>query len=79
MADYDWFPERHEERRQRVHEDRLNRANGFHPVYVRRGDTFSEDLAYYQCRRGCGTLVWDIETHIKNVCPKFEPVVGSDA
>lgn len=30
----------------------------------------------YKCRRGCGTLVWDVEAHIKNVCPTFEPVVG---
>ena len=30
----------------------------------------------YKCRRGCGTVVWDVDTHIKNVCPSFNPVVG---
>lgn len=30
----------------------------------------------FQCRRGCGTLVWDVEAHIKNVCTTWEPVAG---
>ena len=72
MADYDWFPERHEAERQRVRTDNENKARGLFPVYNR--DVTA--IQYYRCLRGCGTLVWDIETHIKNVCPTFEPVVG---
>ena len=34
------------------------------------------DSATWICRRGCGTVVWDIEAHIKNVCKEFNPVVG---
>lgn len=30
----------------------------------------------YACRRGCGTVVWSPEDHMKNVCPEFNPVVG---
>lgn len=76
MADYDWFPERREaERKQRI-EDGKKRAMGFHPVYMREGSALHEKLVHYQCRRGCGTLVWDINDHMKNVCREFNPVVG---
>ena len=76
MADYDWFPERHEARMKQQAEDNANRARGFHPVYMTLGSALNSTLVYYQCRRGCGTLVHDIEAHIKNVCPRFEPLVG---
>jgi len=32
----------------------------------------------YQCKRGCGCLVWDIEAHIENVCKEFNPIVGNE-
>lgn len=44
------------------------RAQGFVPL--------EPNKVAFRCRRGCGTLVWDIDMHIKNVCPTFNPVVG---
>lgn len=40
------------------------------------GYVWNENARAYQCRRGCGTLVWDTQAHSKNVCPEFNPVVG---
>ena len=28
----------------------------------------------YACQRGCGCVVWDINTHIENVCTDWTPV-----
>ena len=55
------------------------RARGF--VYIGMGDPdgLARNQMLWVCRRGCGTVVWHIEDHIKNVCPKFEPIVGSNA
>jgi hypothetical protein len=70
MADYDWF-DRTDDMERHFNAQRL-RGMGFHPVW----STHGVAPEYYQCRRGCGTLVWDPEAHMKNVCTIFEPVVG---
>lgn len=28
------------------------------------------------CRRGCGVVVWDTDTHSQNVCREFNPIAG---
>lgn len=55
------------------------RSMGFHPVWFDRasmviGRPVRPDA--WQCKRGCGTLVWDPATHIENVCRTWEPVAG---
>lgn len=69
MADYDWFdrsPSKDELAARKY------RPLGFHPVW----DSGVNRVQYYRCHRGCGTLVWNPEEHMKNVCPTFEPVAG---
>lgn len=58
------------------HEIAQARAKGF--VYIGTADTdgLGRQQMLWGCRRGCGTVVWHLEDHIKNVCRKFEPVVG---
>lgn len=36
------------------------------------GFTFMPEVMAYKCKRGCGTLVWDIESHVQNVCKSKE-------
>lgn len=76
MADYDWFD--HESPTKAKLLGEKWRAQGLHPVY---GDSHTMGgqplyLTHYICRRGCGCLVGNPEDHIKNVCIKWEPVVG---
>ena len=75
MADYDWF-----DRTPTEAENTGNRwrSQGLHPVYKDAHTMGGSPLyiQYYECRRGCGTIVHDPATHIKNVCPEFNPVAG---
>ena len=32
----------------------------------------------WECRRGCGMLVWDPEAHIETTCPEWAPRVGDE-
>lgn len=76
MADYDWFDRTPTEAEIKGSKWR---PLGLHPVYQQGKYTMGGSplyLDYFQCRRGCGTLVWDPEAHIKNVCTKWEPVVA---
>ena len=74
MADYDWFDHTPSE------SDKLAaewRAQGMHPVadgHMIGGQILR--IKYYKCQRGCGTIVWDPEAHVMNVCIEFKPVVG---
>jgi len=83
MADYDWFdpayyppepPDPYKE------EAKKYRPLGLEAVFEKSDFIGPQVLPikYYKCRRGCGTLVWDPEEHIKNVCTEFNPVVGKD-
>ena len=40
------------------------------------GFIYDHKTKAFFCRRGCGTLVWNPEEHMENVCTKFEPVAG---
>lgn len=72
MADYDWF-DRGPTSNERAANDL--RPKGLIAVWdMQRRD----HIKYYLCRRGCGTLVWDPEAHMQNVCRDFNPVVGDD-
>lgn len=42
------------------------------------GFLWSEQAHAFKCRRGCGTLVWDMKAHKANVCPEFNPIVGNE-
>ncbi len=54
------------------------RSQGFSPVWtgamVIGGPYTRPD--HWQCRRGCGTLVWDPEAHMANVCIEWNPRAG---
>ncbi len=75
MADYDWFSNRP---KSKAELDAIKyRPLGFHPIRIMTSSgTLSQQV--YACRRGCGTVVWSPEIHMKNVCPEFHPVAGSD-
>lgn len=74
MADYDWFD-------RTPSKDELDatkyRPLGFDRLII---PTTSGTVAcqVYRCRRGCGTLVWNPEEHMKNVCTQFNPRAGSE-
>lgn len=81
MADYDWFD------RDRDYEPdpweikaAKYRPLGFEAVFAKSDFIGRQSLPveYYLCRRGCGTLVWNPEDHMKNVCTQFNPRAGSD-
>lgn len=40
------------------------------------GFIWSDKVEAWQCRRGCGTYVWNVADHTVNVCRNFNPVVG---
>jgi hypothetical protein len=42
--------------------------NGFRPVFTVSDTGRDLQIMHYACERGCGTLVWDPQAHIKNVC-----------
>jgi hypothetical protein len=73
MADYDWGLRDTAAEMEAHHRQYELRAMGFQPIFD------NGFLTYYQCRRGCGTLVWDPETHMENVCREFSPVVGGES
>lgn len=73
MADYNWFDEKKDAYLEDWNKDQQLRAQGFVRAY---GLTTEGVTKYYLCRRGCGTVVWDIEAHMKNVCPLWNPVAG---
>lgn len=48
---------------------KLAENSGMRPVWKNSGDIMSEmRIVYFECQRGCGCLVWNISSHIKNVC-----------
>jgi hypothetical protein len=49
------------------------RAQGF--IYLGMAEGTRNQMLW-GCRRGCGCVIWDIPTHIKNVCREFHPVAG---
>jgi hypothetical protein len=75
MADYDWFdptPEQIEKDRQ----DHLARVRTTDWVNKMKGEGFIPFTKFgkrppeaWKCLRGCGTVVWDIDAHKRNVCP----------
>jgi hypothetical protein len=70
MADYDWFDDRGPSAGELA--AAKWRPRGFDAIF----NKHSTSVSHYRCRRGCGTLVWNPEDHIKNVCVMWEPVVG---
>lgn len=54
------------------------RSMGFTPVWFADmlGGPTKPDA--WECRRGCGSVVWDCEAHIETVCPEWAPRVGDD-
>lgn len=42
------------------------------------GFIWDDNAEAWQCRRGCGCLVWNVADHTTNVCTKFEPRAGDD-
>lgn len=90
MADYDWFshsgPYKYECCRSDMwHKDSCENHPKFgeqnKKVNARLARLRAEGIVHMQgdlwaCRRGCGCVVHDPETHIKNVCIEFNPVVG---
>lgn len=75
MADYDWFDR--EPNPFEIEAKRM-RPLGFVAMFRRSSIGKVNGIDYYLCRRGCGTVVWNPEIHMKNVCPTFEPVAGSE-
>lgn len=45
------------------------KENGFTPAESRSGYFMPEK---WKCNRGCGCVVWDMETHMKKVCTTFD-------
>jgi len=76
MADYDWFDHTEREPHPAEIEAAKWRVQGFDAKFSYGSFYNVTGVEYYRCRRGCGTLVWNPEDHMKNVCTKFEPVVG---
>lgn len=74
MADYDWFDNEITTEASRV--GGRWRIQGLHPVFKSPTTMGGQPLYidYYQCRRGCGTIVWNPQEHIDNVCREFNPV-----
>lgn len=54
------------------------RPLGFEPIWTERySSSYRRDaILAWKCRRGCGTVVWDVADHIKNVCKEWSPIVG---
>ena len=91
MADYDWGPDcgcgfmqphdrlcasnRNYELNKKIDaEIARERTRGF--VYL--GDMKgNRTQMIWGCRRGCGCVVWDTDTHIENVCREFNPIAAS--
>lgn len=46
--------------------EKFGAENNMMPVYA--DNSGWKQLIGYKCNRGCGTIVWDPEAHIKNVC-----------
>jgi len=82
MADYDWGKSccgqisghREDCEDHPIYASRNAAARKWRPLGLR----LDFNTGYYECRRGCGTLVWDAEAHIKNVCTEFNPVAGDE-
>lgn len=45
---------------------------GFSPVYDYTGTGVIRGVKYWFCDRGCGCVVFDIKTHVKNVCVSWD-------
>ena len=75
MADYDWFDRSPTEAKKSGEKWRVQ---GLHPVYADAHTMGGQPLYidHYECRRGCGCLVWNPTEHVKNVCTEFNPVAG---
>lgn len=78
MADYDWTKDcgcsltgKH---REFCEDNPFYAVNLIHAKYRTQGYRWNGDA--YECRRGCGCLVYDPETHSNNVCLEFNPVAG---
>lgn len=82
MADYDWsrvccsatvgFP--HD---QFCKENPQYELNVLNAKLRTQGFVYVEQARAYQCRRGCGCLVWNTQEHMANVCTEFNPIVGT--
>ena len=71
MADYDWFADQWQPTPQEK-EAAEREKQGFVAVWEEASLGRSRHkVKYYRCLRGCGTLVWDLNAHIKNVCPHY--------
>lgn len=53
------------------------KSNMLHAEKRVQGYHWSNSASAYMCRRGCGTLVWDTETHSQNVCREFNPIAAN--
>lgn len=70
MADYDWFD--NQERNLYKAEAAEYEKIGFRVVFRYDGLFNIKGIKYFRCLRGCGTIVWNPEEHMKNVCIGWE-------
>lgn len=79
MADYDWFDNEEDTTKAEITAAKwrplgLIAVHG--PAHTMGGQALY--IEHYRCRRGCGTLVWNPQEHIDNVCREWHPVAGQD-
>jgi len=76
VADYDWGPDcgcGFMQKHHRLCKDNPDYArNVAHDELVARnealGFSYNSHAKAWDCRRGCGCVVWDVVAHIQNVC-----------
>lgn len=71
MADYDWY-ERCDVCLGRQGHEVWCRWHEHYKKFVR-GFEWHGKARAFMCMRGCGTLVWDIDAHMENVCRTWDP------
>jgi hypothetical protein len=86
MADYDWskpcgceFMSPHDRLCESNPQYKANVAHDEHVAKMRAQGFAWHSEGLYKCRRGCGTLVWDVPDHVKNVCPTWLVIAGTHA
>lgn len=76
MADYDWF-DPCESCGVRQGHDTSCRWHRHYKSFVQ-GFEWNPAAKAFRCLRGCGTLVWDKQAHMANVCRSWDRATGRE-